>query len=63
IYVFFEIVGSRWFNGYISAISNGIMSWFHASEMLKFIIASIFIFILEWLLCYFLFRKKIFFKL
>ncbi|MEP6597303.1 MAG: DUF5009 domain-containing protein [Ginsengibacter sp.] len=63
IYVFFEIVGGRWSNGYISEISNGVMSWFHASEMLKFIIAAFCIFTLEWLLCYFLYRKKIFFKL
>jgi predicted acyltransferase len=63
IYVFFEIVGGRWFNGYISAISNGVMGWFHAGEMPKFIMASICIFTLEWLMCYFLYRKKIFFKL
>jgi predicted acyltransferase len=63
IYVFFEIVGGRWFNGYISAISNGVMDWFHTSEMAKFIVAAFCIFTLEWLLCYFLYRKKIFFKL
>jgi predicted acyltransferase len=63
IYVFFEIVGSRWFNGYITSISNGLVSWFIHSEMIKFIIAAICIFILEWLLCYFLYKKKIFFKL
>ncbi len=63
IYVFFEIVGSRWFNGYISAISNGLVSWFVYSEMMKYIIASTLIFTLEWLLCYFLYTKKIFFRL
>jgi predicted acyltransferase len=63
IYVFFEIVGHRFFNGYISAISNGVMGWFHTSEMFKFIVAAFSIFMLEWLLCYFLYRKKIFFKL
>jgi len=63
IYVFFEIVGHRFFNDYISAISNGVMDWFNASEMFKFIIACFCIFMLEWLLCYFLYRKKIFFKL
>jgi predicted acyltransferase len=62
IYVFFEIVGGRWFNGYISAISNGVVGWFTNSEMAKFIIAAFFIFTLEWLLCYFLYKKKIFFK-
>jgi predicted acyltransferase len=63
IYVFFEIVGDRWFNGYISAISNGLVGWFIQSEMIKFIIAAICIFVLEWLLCYFLYKRKIFFKL
>lgn len=63
IYIFFEIVGGRWFNGYISAISNGIVGWFIRSEMTKFIIAAVCIFALEWLLCYFLYKKKVFFKL
>lgn len=63
IYLFFEIVGSRWFNGYISAISNGVVGWFTNVEGVKVLVASICIFTLEWLLCYFLYRKKIFFKL
>ena len=63
IYVFFEIVGGRWFNGYIRQISDGIMSWFGSGEILMFIVSSLCIFTLEWLLCYFLYRKKIFFKL
>jgi len=63
IYLFFEIVGSRWFNGYVSAISNGVLSWFDAGELLKIIVGAICIFGLEWLICYFLYRKKVFFKL
>jgi len=63
IYLFFEIVGSRWFNGYVSAISNGVLSCFNAGELLKIIVGAICIFGLEWLLCYFLYRKKVFFKL
>lgn len=62
IYVFFEIVGGRWFNEYISSISNGVMGWFTQGEVLKAIVAAICIFTLEWLLCYFLYKKKIFFK-
>jgi predicted acyltransferase len=63
IYLFFEIVGSRWFNGYISAISDGVLGWFNAPDMLKAIMAGACIFGLEWGLCWFLFKKKIFFKL
>lgn len=63
IYLFFEIVGSRWFNGYIGKISNGLMDFANFPEMPKLIITSLVIFTLEWLLCYFLYKKKIFFKL
>ena len=63
IYLFFEIVGSRWFNGYIAAITNGLMSIASFSEGLMMIITSLCIFGLEWGMCYFLYRNKIFFKL
>lgn len=63
IYLFFEIVGSRWFNDYIRAIANGLMGFINTPQMLSNIIASLCIFALEWGLCYFLYKKKIFFKL
>ncbi len=63
IYLFFEIVGSRWFNDYINAITGGLMQIVHVLDMPRAIISSLCIFILEWLLCYFLYKKKIFFRL
>ena len=63
IYLFFEIVGSKWFNQYVGKITNGLMKFINMPNMLKLIITSLCIFTLEWLLCYFLYRKKIFFKL
>lgn len=63
IYLFFEIVGHRWFNGYVGAITNGLMSMINTPENLMLIITSLVIFALEWGLCYWLYRKKIFFKL
>jgi predicted acyltransferase len=63
IYLFFEIVGSRWFNDYITAISSGLLQIIHVAEMPRAIISSLCIFALEWSLCYFLYKKKIFFKL
>jgi len=63
IYLFFEIVGHRWFNGYVGAITNGLMDMISTPETLRNIITSLCIFTLEWLLCYFLYKKKIFFKL
>ena len=63
IYLFFEIVGDRWFTGYITFISNGVLSWVNAGDLLKAIVAAICVFGLEWGMCYFLYQKKIFFKL
>lgn len=63
IYLFFEIVASRWFNEYISAISNGLLGFIHTPEMLSNIISSLCIFSLEWGMCYFFYKKKIFFKI
>jgi len=62
IYLFFEILGG-WFNRYVGIATNGLMDFINTPENLKLIITSLCIFTLEWLLCYFLYRKKIFFKL
>ena len=62
IYLFFEILGARWFNGYVEAITNGLL----ASWLLEFvvgIITSLTIFFLEWKICEFLYKRGIFFRL
>lgn len=63
IYLFFEIVGDRWFNGYIGAIAKGLMEIIHIDPWIQSIMTCIVIFLLEWSICLFLYRKKIFFKL
>jgi predicted acyltransferase len=63
IYLFFEIVAHRWFNGYVGAITDGLMGFAHIPTAVAAIITSLCIFGLEWGLCYFLYKKKIFFRL
>jgi predicted acyltransferase len=63
IYLFFEIVGARWFNHYIGALSNGLMQAIHVPNPPMLVMTSMIIFSLEWGLCYFLYSKRIFFKL
>ena len=63
IYLFFEIVASRWFNEYVGHITNGLMSFISVPETAQLIITSLVIFALEWYMCYFLYRKKVFIKL
>ena len=63
IYLFFEIVVSRWLHDYISTIVTGVAAPTELPETAILVIASLVIFAFEWLLCFWLYRKKIFFKL
>jgi predicted acyltransferase len=63
IYLFIEIVASRWFNEYIGAITNGLMGMINMPVVLMGIITSLVIFALEWRLCKFLYDRRIFFKI
>lgn len=63
IYLFFEIVAARWFNGYVFSITGGLLNLIHFPEVPAQIIGSIVIFSLEFGMLYFLYWKKIFFKL
>ena len=63
IYLFFEIVAARWFNGYVQAITGGLLHLVHFPEVPAAIIGSLAIFVLEFGMLYFLYRKKVFFKL
>jgi predicted acyltransferase len=63
IYVFFEIVVSRWLGDYITVIVNGLATPIGFSQNAILILGSFAIFAVEWGLCYWLYKKKIFFKI
>jgi predicted acyltransferase len=63
IYLFIEIVAGRWFNSWIGVITNGLMSLLNMPVGLMAIITSLILFALEWRLCWFLYKKGIFFKI
>lgn len=62
IYLFFEIVGNRWFTDYVTTITNGLMSMAGVPLVPMGLLSALTVFTLEWRLCYFLYRKRIFFK-
>jgi predicted acyltransferase len=62
IYLFFEIVVSRWLYDYINIIVKGVISPTGIPQFPVLIMGSIVIFFVEWYLCYWLYKKKIFFK-
>jgi predicted acyltransferase len=62
IYLFFEIVGARWFNGYVFAVTGGLMELVSIPGRVSELVSCLCIFALEWGLCYFLYKKRIFFR-
>jgi predicted acyltransferase len=63
IYLFIEIVADRWFTEYIHAFGKGILPFLGCSTNIIGIISALTVFVLEWKMCQFLYKKKIFFKI
>lgn len=61
IYLFFETVGRQWLNGVVKIFTDGI--FFSAGVHLQEVIAAVAVLIVEWWICYWLYKRKIFFKL
>jgi predicted acyltransferase len=63
IYLFFIFIGSMWMNGYVQVLVSGLLNLAGVPLPVGIIISCLVVFALEWYLCYFLYKKKIFFKL
>ena len=63
IYLFFEIPGGRFLNPYINEIFSGIAQLTNLPNTTMAFASCITIFLVEWYLCYFLYKKKIFFRI
>jgi predicted acyltransferase len=63
IYLFFNTVGGQWFNKFVAIFTHGFLEWFHFSEFFIKLFTALTILLLEWLLCYYLYKRKIFFRI
>lgn len=63
IYLLCDIVGRNWLNSYGLMVVHPIFELVGFSQLGILIVASLSVFLLEWSLCYFLYKKKIFFKI
>jgi predicted acyltransferase len=63
IYLFFETVGVQWVNPTIGIFVKGFCGWIQLSGPVQNVTHSLVVLISEWYLCYWLFKKKIYFKL
>lgn len=63
IYMFSNTVGGQWFNGFVSIFTIDFLSWAGTPDFVIRIITSLTILTLEWYLCYYLYKKRIFFRI
>lgn len=63
IYLFNEIVGDRWFTGYVLEIANDLFGIIHIPVLAANVMASLVVFAADTGILYFLYKKKIFFKI
>ena len=63
IYLFFIFIGDQWLNGYMDILVSGLLSFAGLPLAAGSAISCLVVFAIEWYLCYFLYRKKLFFKL
>ncbi|MEP7110446.1 MAG: DUF5009 domain-containing protein [Ferruginibacter sp.] len=63
IYLFFIFIGDKWLNGWMEILCSELFNLANVPAAIGATIGCIVVFILEWNLCYYLYRKKIFFKL
>ena len=62
IYMFSQTVGYQWVNETVALFTDGVLDWFGSGEVIKAFVAALAILALEWSLCYWLYRRKIFIK-
>ncbi len=63
IYMFFETVGYHWFDGFVAIFVKGFTGLVGAPEKIQALLSALVTLFLECYLCYWLYKKKIFFKL
>lgn len=63
IYLFFIFIGDLWLNGYMDILVSGLLSFAGVPLAVGSALSCLVVFAIEWYLCYFLYRKKLFFKL
>ncbi len=63
IYMFFNTVGEQWLNDFVAIFTEGFLSWFSVSEFIIRLVTSLAILTIEWFICYYLYKRKIFFRI
>ncbi len=62
IYLFAETIGHQWLGGFMESFNHGFLNLFGTPESIMNITNALLVWAFMWYLCYFLYKKKIFFK-
>jgi len=63
IYLFFNFIGAQWLYGFSDTLISGLLSLLNIPLATGSVISCLAVFAFEWYLCYFLYKKQVFFKL
>lgn len=63
IYLFAEVLGHRWLTGFVKIFNDGFLGAIGLSSGVLAVTNSLFTLAIMWFLCYFLYKKGIFFKI
>jgi predicted acyltransferase len=63
IYLFAEVLGHRWLSGFVKIFNDGFLGVLGLSTEALAVTNAIFTLGIMWYLCYFLYKKRIFFKI
>ncbi|MDR0414219.1 MAG: DUF5009 domain-containing protein [Prevotellaceae bacterium] len=63
IYLITQTAGVQWFNGFVGIFAGGFAGWLGCSEHVQAVSTALVALGLEWMLCYYLYRKRIFLKI
>jgi predicted acyltransferase len=63
IYLFFIFIGDQWLNGYMEILCSELLNFAKVPLIVGATLSCLVVIAIEWYLCYYLYKKKIFFKL
>jgi len=63
IYLFFETLGHQWLNRTVAVFTDGVTGPFGMPDKMQSVVAALVTLSLKWYLCYWRYKRKIFFKL
>lgn len=63
IYLFFETVGVQWLDKTVAVFVNGFTGFIGVPQKVQAVLSALVTLLLEWYLCFWLYKRKLFFKL